>query len=107
MPRRISRCWLHQANRSIVRKWLDNNKRTLSDISPGSGDAKFDTYLAAGAPENLPATRKKLYEEVMIPLQQQLGSRAYLETVETYLLALHWLLILDKVSKDTRRIGPI
>ncbi|KAI9695571.1 MAG: hypothetical protein M1836_006411 [Candelina mexicana] len=92
----------HKANIALVnkitiaQKWLDNNKTALSQITPNSGEAKFNQFLKAGEPDNLPTTRKELYDEVMIPLQRQLATRPYLETVDTYLLALHWLLILDK-----------
>ena len=76
-------------------------------MSPNSGDAEFNKFLKAGEPENLPAARKELYDEVMIPLQNKLAISPHLETVDTYLLALHWLLILDKVSNQPPKNDPI
>ena len=76
-------------------------------MSPNSGDSEFNKFLKAGEPENLPTARKEYYNKVMIPLQNKLTTKPYLETVDTYLLALHWLLILDKVSNQPPKNDPI
>ena len=76
-------------------------------MSPNSGDSEFNKFLKSGEPDNLPTSRKELYNEVIIPLQNRLTTSPYLETVDTYLLALHWLLILDKVSNQPPKNGPI